>query len=295
MRTVLTLLVLLGAGLAGCTSGDSGGVQGDGFSDEVDQELQATDTTGVIRGVVVDETITPLPEAQVVLAGQDRSTTTNADGAFGFSDLDPGTYFVTVSKAGYKKIQSATEVEAGDAAPPVMKVQLARVPSLDPFSETRHFEGFIQCSLAFSVNAIALCSVPEIAGVELGDKFAVRYDDMATPPDHVQSEMDWRSTQALGQTLKMRYTDDHNGGLDNYRTDEGQAPLRVTADNMTLIAKHFDARGLLIRVFPSYNEPPGVVLILQQSFDVYTSAFWNYAPPEDWWFLDEGQRPEPPR
>lgn len=287
---VAALLVSTLAGCAGEESGDSD----ESFSEELDENLQATATTGIIRGVVIDGTITPIEGATVALRGVERTTTTNADGAFGFSDLEPGTYFLEVSRFGYTSTQSSVEVVAGVEQPPIVKVQLERIAGLNPYSDTFVFDGFIQCSLAFTVNAIAACSVPGIVGVDLGDRFAVRYTELGTPPTHSQSEMLWESSQVLGQTLKLRYTDDHNGGLDNYRTDEGQSPRRVSVNDTVLAEKHFEERGLFARVFPSYNELPGVVLILQQDFEIYTSVFYHYTPPEEWWFINDNSRPAPP-
>src|SRR5687767_10257567 len=63
-------------------------------------ELEATATTGVIRGIVVDEAIRPVAGAEVGTTLPDgagaRNTTSADDGAFGFDGLPPGTYFLTI-------------------------------------------------------------------------------------------------------------------------------------------------------------------------------------------------------
>src|SRR5687767_7887744 len=103
------MLPLLSLALAGC-SGDAGDPSGEGVPegafDGVDAE--ATAQTGVIRGIVIDEAITPLADAAVTIPvpGQKPlSATTTESGAFAFGGLAPGTYFVKVSKPGYQEAQ----------------------------------------------------------------------------------------------------------------------------------------------------------------------------------------------
>lgn len=76
--------------LAGCSQG--------GSPDEADVNLpdlglEATATTGLIRGVVVDEAIRPIEGAKISLQAGSASqeTTTTPEGAFGFDGLEPGT------------------------------------------------------------------------------------------------------------------------------------------------------------------------------------------------------------
>src|ERR1041385_538006 len=111
---VAALLVLVL--LAGC----SGSPHKKASNDPADQAnfdqlgLHATDKTGVIRGVVFDEAIKPVANATVNLtAGTTAAgvTHTGADGAFGFSDLEPGTYFLHANKTGFIEVQQSAEVE----------------------------------------------------------------------------------------------------------------------------------------------------------------------------------------
>ena len=119
-------LLLLVPLLAGCA--DEAAPEVDDFAQNLDQELQATEDTGIIRGVVVDFAIVPVADATVTLTGLDRSTQTNEAGAFGFDGLEPGTYFLEISKLGYNSTQASTDVEAGTDTPPVVKVRLEAAP-----------------------------------------------------------------------------------------------------------------------------------------------------------------------
>src|SRR5690349_15961209 len=74
--------------------------------------LEATDTTGVLRGVVVDEAIRPVANVSIVATGSGatRMATSNADGAFGFDGLSPGVYIVKASKPGFFPAQTNADV-----------------------------------------------------------------------------------------------------------------------------------------------------------------------------------------
>ncbi len=289
---LFVMVTLVAVMFAGCSESEKPAAK-DSFSEDLDQDLKATATTGIIRGVVIDETITPVADASVRLLSQEKETTTDANGAFGFDGLQPGTHFMEIKRFGYGTVQSSADVTAGVETPDIVKVQIARIPGLEPYSETLLFEGFIQCSVAYVINSRAVCQlVPDAVPIQ-EDKFATRYEELPRVPTFAQSEMQWENTQQLGQHLKVMYTDDSDG-LDNFAVDEGESPLRIAADNGTWEEKHFEEVGVLIRVFPSRAQTPAVSVILQQEFEIYSSFFYHYAPPEDWWFLDASTRPAPP-
>src|SRR5688572_24479115 len=96
MRPVLLALALLAPLLAGCSGG--------GDEPAGPDEVQATPTTGILRGVVVDAAIRPMAGVKVsvpVPDGSVRNSTTVDDGAFAFAGLEPGAYVVRAQKLGY--------------------------------------------------------------------------------------------------------------------------------------------------------------------------------------------------
>src|SRR5688572_17724784 len=102
MRALAALALLAGALLAGCSSSSNDSPSEDGPTFD-DLGLEATSSTGVIRGLVVDEAIRPVEGARVRLQGGDapsEALTTDL-GTFGFEGLAPGTYFLSVSKPGF--------------------------------------------------------------------------------------------------------------------------------------------------------------------------------------------------
>jgi hypothetical protein len=240
MRPLLgtVLLVLCSAALAGCAGG--GGAKEDPTKDVdfTDLDLQATDTTGLIRGIVVDVAVRPVPEVTLELRGTDatKTTTSNAEGAFGFDALPPGDYFIVANKSGYVGTQQSTQVLAGVAEPPIVKILLEADPSTAPYVEIQHMDGFIQCSVRPMILA-------QQCGITDEDVVNVEYP-FARVPAFIQSEMLWESTQAFGDELSLSIrclpgdSDPAERCPEGQRTivrSEGKSP-QVGRINQTLIA-----------------------------------------------------------
>ena len=108
----------------------------------------------------------PIQEDDTTQVDEEVKTTSLADGSFGFSGLDPGNYFLDVTKVGFDQVQASANVEAGVDKPPIVRVQLTEDPGSLPTVETLVFEGFIQCSVVTPVARAAVCSIPGIVGVD---------------------------------------------------------------------------------------------------------------------------------
>lgn len=71
--------------------------------------------TGSISGTVVDgNDQTPLPGANVVIEGTETGTTTDANGQYELSGLEPDTYTVVASFVGFASMTQEVTVEAGE-------------------------------------------------------------------------------------------------------------------------------------------------------------------------------------
>lgn len=303
---VLPVVVLFATvALAGCASDSS-----DATLDDA--------STSVIRGVVFDEAIRPLEGAAVTVRGEGDdaiNTTTNADGVFGIQDLAPGSYFVDATKLGFTTVQQTVEVEAGVDNPPMVKLLLEQIPGELPFFQGLEFRGYIECSTSF----LALCAVPntEQGGNVTQDQF-IKNHFVEQPPQWVQSEMIWDSTQQLSDRMWLWHSYANEGGTfqgslpDPHVT--GPSPLLIEHNETQAAARDLgDPNMLTIRIFSGDVEGtsapdeidncygvPGVACFangpgfaIQQDFEVFTHLFYKYEPPEDWRFSDEPTVPGP--
>lgn len=312
MRVSPAILLLAAAFLAGCTQANPAPAP-EGEADFDDLGLQADETTGVMRGVVIDDAIRPLVGVLINVTGTAaHSTTTNDEGLFGLSNLEPGTYFVSASKAGFLPTQQSVEVIAGVEEPPIVKILLTADATTAPFAQTHAFDGYIECSVSFVAAGLAACSAVGLPN----DKFIVTYS-LERPPQWIQSEMHWASTQAVSPELDLVYSAPGSGALlDNYAEDYGPSPLLIQV-NQTLAANRSLGAGadLMVRVF---NQPiegtetgdpvggddcidrpflggctTGVGVTLQQRFTILTTVFYGYQPPADWLYVVDGPYPAP--
>lgn len=302
-RPASTVVLLVAVALAGCS--DGGPSASDDLPIDYDRDAVAADR-GVILGVVVDATITPIVGASVRLQADGSVQETDENGAFVFADVAPGTHFLHVGKPGYIAAQQSIEVVAGVKEPPVLKTMLDVDEDFVQFYEEYKFDGYIECSVRFVVNALAACSVPNIVteiscaeadicpGPITNDAFMAEYEP-ARAPMWVQSEMVWESTQQLGSSLKLMYTDFTVDPFVNYVVAQGTSPLLIQADAETTAANHAGTGGpLTVRVFTGDHEDTGVSLTAQQELEIITHVFHGYAPPEDWRFTKDATVPRPP-
>jgi len=302
--------------LAGCTSGHkadaSGGVPTPDFGT---LDLQATATTGVVRGVVVDNAIRPLANASVKLTPGGQAARSDASGAFGFDDLAPGTYFLTVAKPGFMPAQQSVDVVAGVKAPPVVKFQLLPDAAFKPpYYEQFVFDGFIECSFGagavVSYLYLSACSFEQ--GTPAGevkpfpnDRFA-NAETLSGYPTWVQSEMTWDSTQTVSHSLShsFYYDDPNEADGEKDLAVDGPSPLVNTMDNATakqyIEGLHYQpGQNLTLgqRIFTVADGGefgPGPAITVEQKFQVYTTVFYGYKPADTWRFSSGDPVPPPP-
>ncbi len=328
---LLSLAFLTAALLAGCSdNGPAPPAEDAGFED---LGLQATEETGVIRGVVIDAAITPISGVAVSVRSGDvepLSATTNEAGAFGFDGLAPGTWFITASKPGYFDAQQSVEVVADVADPPAVKILLEANEAARPYYEQYVFEGFMECGVTTPAVGVALCLAPNLVAELACDEFDVCvgnttnensqvHYEVTRLPQWAQSEMVWDSTQALGNELALMYSWSGDCGLLCDHDVRGESPLVLRANETVLQTIGFGGNNtdLYVRVFTDDNDAtrppqdticwpdvPGVIgagclnsgdgVTLEQSFTIYTHVFYGYLPPEGWTFIESGSPPAPP-
>lgn len=299
MRVVVVCAILSAVVLAGCAeNSEPTPVEDDTFDDV---EVEVTDETGAIRGVVVDQSITPVEGALVtfVHAGREMSAMTDAEGRFAFSKIEPGTYFLTVTKLNYDETQSTVTVEAGIEQPPIVKVQLNRLFDENPYMEQFTFNGFFNCAYRIPISSTCVNDYTRICTVYPPCCPGGCFPELARLVDTreyiTQLEAGWQTfvveavwepslagtSNELGMTVSYaaRQGASHNwGGAvgENplyYRTDVLESPSEFPGD--------IPKEGLedLFIFFASGSFPS---LSVQQSFEVFHTEFFYGKPPEGW-------------
>ncbi len=299
MRAILALLLL--ATLAGCADAP------ESVQEAPDDGLVATDTTGIIRGVVVDSTIAPIAGVQIAITGTELLAETDEEGLFGFDGLEEGTYQLEASKLGWMPITSQARVEAGVDVPPAVRIQMAEDLATTPSFLSFNFKGHMGCSLSY----IALCGLPVIDELTNDDFLATFPID--TPPDHATIESIWQGTQPTGDQMNLNFGATPAGPSTTFNTSQGPSPL-FTSANRTMLAEGKVGAGedLVGRMFAwemegtgiddhtgqcvpvvltTYCQGPGMAL--SQDFEFFVHVFYNFQPDGEWRFSMDGD-PSPP-
>ncbi len=296
MRQALVALFLTACVLAGCTDPPSATAQE--AEPAAFEEVEVTDTTGAIRGVVVNEAIVPLAGANIALTGLSSAPnqTTDDQGAFIFNGLEPGTYFLQASLAGYFTVQQSAEVVAGDREPPVTKIQLLADRAAQPYTQSLKWEGFLACGVMWSSGTLAGMPYPVYIASYFGanvcgltdDRFIGNFDFAeGRIPDYVQANGVWDGTQPLSNDLTLGFW---RGGSNDWKFVYGTSPLNIET-NRTEIVDTFDENktDLPMRMFPGQSDDPAsLVVTTNQAFTVYQTQFYGFVPRAGWQFIIDG-------
>jgi hypothetical protein len=314
-------LALMAALMAGCV-----GTAKDKLSEDA---LQATPTTGILRGVVVDAAIRPLAGVHIAVPQADgsvRNATTVEDGAFAFDGLQPGAYVVRAHRLGFLDTFVAANVTAGVADPDAVRLQMADDVLNAPAVESFAFDGFLQCSFTAFLARVAACNPSEAAQplcntpapVCTGpvsnvteDHFMAVHSVSRQSVRFLQSELVWQPTSSLAQSLRALpgSRNPADGKINDYMPFEGPSPLVMPMDGGVAQGLFIgNGKDLVVRVFSGYvngTNPPtclpspagcpwGVGAVYEQRFQLFTHVFYGFTPPAGWQFGRDGV-PVPPQ
>lgn len=296
------LLLALALLVAGCTGNGNPSAKVD-VPDAFQEPVDVADGKGVLRGIVITPAIVPVQGALVQILSSSLSQTTDEDGAFIFSDLEPGTYFLDISKEGWTGIQQSAEVVADEAEPDIVKIVIERLPGSEPRVETLRYEGYIGCSFGTPVNYGG-------CGFATGQEDdAEAYFDVQGTPTVVQTEILWDSTQPSGDWFYLvQGFCSCDGGVPDVgdaRYDElPDAQSGHTARANETFLREWDVRGenadykqLVVSISASGPEPEttnGSGIAVNQGFEVYATFFYNIPEPDpNWKFHVDGPYPVP--
>ena len=295
---ILAGLVFLLALFSGCASPEGKAPEQDGAAFD-DLDLKATATTGVIRGVVVDERIVPVVGADLSLTGTgvNKSAVSDEEGRFAFTDLAPGTYFVKAASLLHEEAQTSVTVVAGDSQPPLTSLQLVRRFSQDPYVQTWSFDGFIQCGYDVTVaSSLCLNDYTHFVGPYTCPQCEYLLDRRSTnfevgPGWQTQVfEMQWEPT-AQGTSPEMRLVISHfpRPASHWYCSEAGAHPVLVRMEVGVVCEDQQDEPQLVppeglpnMHLFAAVNAAGGspAAVAFSQRFTVYANQFYYGVPPE---------------
>ncbi|HUR62346.1 MAG TPA: carboxypeptidase-like regulatory domain-containing protein [Candidatus Thermoplasmatota archaeon] len=310
--------------LSGCSG--SGGGNADAATDAAarlgELDAKVSGTTGAIKGVVVDGSITPVPSAKVVLAlpaGGNKTATTDKEGRFVFSDLAPGTYFLTGSAPLYHSAQTSVEVKAGEST--IAKVQIQPLFDKKPFHVPIKQKGFFECSQAgigvySSSNCVtdpcpsqfdpATCNgYPTHSLDNVTTQSREWHMDVGAGWQQMVFEMTWAPT-AQGTSAWMgmvvstyKPTRDTTHSFANvnsanpmrFQLDVGkEGPGAASVEPTTIPSEGMEKVSFFVSARRNYDSPTCVAscppgLSLNQEFSVVITQFYYGLPPEGWSFV----------
>lgn len=299
----LLALALTVAGCSGSGGGseatESGGLTPEQIDDAAGGvDVEATATTGVIRGVVVDTGIRPIAGATVTLlvGGDSKTAQTNELGAFGFDGLAPGTYFVSATKIGFNTVQQSVDVAAGVSDPSPIRIKLQQDPALVPYYVPYDTEGYLECSTRDPINGGFSGICDNIPGNLLPKDNNIFPLEKTGNISFVQGELVWKNTQNLGSSLSLVLGPNSCQDIKYEHTDgtrtrsDGPTPRIVNMNTEEIEANEANERGICYRVFAWFAEESGgnVGFVFEQSFHIYTHMFYNFSPPAGWTFGADG-------
>lgn len=234
----VALLVLLS--LAGCSGQPTGAV--------ADGDATANPTgVGSLVGVVFDEAVRPLAEANVSAVGPSGTlvAVTDADGEFRFDGLAAGVYLVEASKRFYIAHQQAVTVVEGPE-PETTRFQLTFEASSVPYANVYKLDGFYECGaypmrVCSNVNiatSVVLCAYhPALCLGNVTQDRSLFFQWVEPGLDFLQTEMSWTPTTETGKEMGLLI----GGGteaelregvaLPAYNVTYGASPLMLRVSN----------------------------------------------------------------
>lgn len=292
--------------LAGC-SGDAGDGGPRSASDPA---------LGELHGVVVDAAIRPLPGVTLALMPEGLNATTDEGGLFSFDGLRPGSYALTVSRAGYIGQTMTVQVEAGVSPRGIQvlleselgNVRYADLYKLDGYYECGVYPTVTGCATVNAVTGVILCDYTGGVCANATSDSSFTIQEVEAGMDFLQSEMVWVANGPTGASMHLvvggATPEEFPVGV-VYNETHGPSPLHVTISGQTLANASFGVdRVLMFQAGASSAadagpecfgfSPCGVGMHYSQSFSIFTTTFYGYFPPTGWTFASEGRIPPPP-
>lgn len=275
----ITLLV------AGCSSQPAAVQPGPSLSAD-------PDLFGSITGLVIDDELQPIQDAQVAVASSVvEPVLTDADGRFAFHGLPPGPDTLYLAAIGYDASARKIDLIAGETQD--ITIRLSDVASSEPFSILESRQGLIACGSGAGFEGSGVTQVSCGAG-DTNQRFLFNYT-FGNDLKGILFEMTWSPTQAFSRDLVLNVEKDgcgvDCGEKDTFAQLQGCCYLRVpvTIDAMTKPAGtepatdfREDGGRIQTRTFPAFGEVGNPITVFtQQPFEIRAEYFYHELP-ADW-------------
>jgi hypothetical protein len=240
MRNVWAVAVVLL--LAGCA-----GQAADGGADQTQSDPTVRTGVGAILGVVVDDAVRPLADANVTATGPSGplNATSDAEGRFRFDGLAAGVYLVEVSKPFYISHQQAVTV-VESVEPQTTRFLLTFEAGTVPYANLYKVEGFYECGshpyhLCANVNIatwIVVCANTGglVCPGNVTQDSSLFFQMVEPGLDFLQGELVWTPTTSTGEQLALLLGGGNEeelkaGMAPAYNATDGPSPLMLRISN----------------------------------------------------------------
>lgn len=250
-----------------------------------------------IEGLVVDDSVNPIPGAVAQLAETGQEAVSGADGRFVIRNVAPGAYRVFVAALGYESAARAVTVGASETVP--LTFTLSQLASTAAYHEVfGPYAGYFECRLGTPTQTgecgwVSVLEHPTF--LYPNDRSIFRFNMTSEAWATFQGEMQWKQgTFATSQAMRFAFSHEKRDGTHRWCSGEGGSPLYWRLDEDGAFdkcdevgsngaapepaMKHNPLRAYANVPFGSTSQP--VYLALQQKFEAMVSAFYGEAAPE---------------
>lgn len=283
-------LVLLAVLFAGCISGDEEPVPAP-TETEAAAPAQATETTGALKGKVVNDQLEQLPDADVVVVLEGKAvaeTKADANGRYTFNGLEPAKYVVQASAILHKNTAKAVTVEAGKVVE--RDLMLERLNEMGSDVVAGEFRGLMSLGAEARYPPLAEAGSPT-SGVSMtwsaGDKNHQVSFEVDVLPETLETmivEVYWNNPN-VGLRGNIWYEPNCSPCTPTHEFDEkagfGNITMRIDRPEEGWPALEEERETLTIFMWTYATEENPVVLAYQQPFDVYYELWYGETAPED--------------
>ncbi len=242
------------------------------------KDAKATDTTGAIKGVVVNDTIVPVNGATVSL-NTGETFETGPDGAFVFNDLAPGVYFVTARAPNHGEAQTSADVVAGSAGDS-LRLMIPFTPPPVPTVQELTYK-FVTSAAGWVVGVGGIVFTDLVGEGHFANNF-----EIAANSSWVQGELVWTPQQPGATEMRIDSTLG-NGEWSQRQVRAGPSALLAIWDDETIATKDTMNLGSSIWAYSAGNGIPAGLVVTQEA-EWFVHSFQHWTPPSDWRFTEDG-------